>query len=140
MKKIIFGLITIAVVGLIWYSNKGSQPPASSTPPPSPTPSTQQQNNPPTPQPTPTPTPTPPPTGLQMPTSTPDSSSSPVLEGTLQASNNSGYGNYMLLLENGKTIYISTSRNYSSLVGKKVVINYSGTLEDFTLKDIVEKQ
>lgn len=60
-----------------------------------------------------------------------------VLEGTLRNSDNTKKGNLMLVMEN-RTLYISTSRDFSALIGKKVKVTYEGTPEDFHLGDIVE--
>lgn len=60
------------------------------------------------------------------------------LEGVLKASNSPKKGNLMIETQ-GKTIYIFTSRDYSSLIGKQVVVTYDGTMEDFRLGDIMEK-
>lgn len=61
-----------------------------------------------------------------------------VWEGTLQTSNNPAKGN--LMLKTDKTvIYINTSRDYSELIGKAVLVNYEGNLDSFVLGDIVAK-
>ena len=60
------------------------------------------------------------------------------LSGTLQASNNPARGNLMLMTDK-QTIYISTSRDYSALIGKTVVVSYDGTLDNFRLGDIIAK-
>jgi hypothetical protein len=60
------------------------------------------------------------------------------MEGVLKASNDSIKGNLMLET-NGKTLYIFTSRNYSHLLGKTVIVEYDGTMEDFRLGNIQEK-
>ena len=58
-----------------------------------------------------------------------------VWKGTLRISDNSANGNLMLETENSK-IYIQTSRDFSSLVDKKVMVEYEGSLESFVLKNI----
>ncbi len=58
--------------------------------------------------------------------------------GTLKASDNSSKGNYILSSE-GKNLYIKTSRDFNSLVGKEVVVSYKGTPESFVLENIVAK-
>jgi FKBP-type peptidyl-prolyl cis-trans isomerase len=64
--------------------------------------------------------------------------SSTFWEGTLTLSDNLSKGNYALVTKDRK-IYIKTSRDYSSLVGKEVKVTYEGTLEVFRLGDIVAK-
>ncbi len=59
------------------------------------------------------------------------------LEGTLRVSNNSSKGNLMLMADES-VIYITTSRDFSSLLGKNVVVSVDGTLENFTLLNIEE--
>jgi hypothetical protein len=56
-------------------------------------------------------------------------------QGTLQKSDNSAKGNYMLSV-NSHIIYLNTSRDYSALVGKPVNVTYNGTLTSFGLVDI----
>jgi len=56
-------------------------------------------------------------------------------QGTLQASDNTQNGNYMITVS-GRKIYLNTGRDYSSLVGKSVNVSYSGTLASFVLNDI----
>ena len=41
-----------------------------------------------------------------------------------------------MITVNGHRIYLNTSRDYSSLVGKSVNVSYSGTLTSFVLNDI----
>lgn len=55
--------------------------------------------------------------------------------GTLKASDNAKKGN-LLLVTDKNTVYISTSRDFSDLVGKKVKVTYQGTLDSFQLGDI----
>ena len=56
-------------------------------------------------------------------------------EGTLWSSGDEGKGN--LMLTNGDTvIYIRTSRDFSNLIGKYVIVSIDGTLESFTLLNI----
>ena len=57
-------------------------------------------------------------------------------EGTLKASDNAKKGNYMLVTDKN-TVYINTSRDFSSLIGQKVKVGYEGTLDSFRLGDIV---
>ncbi len=59
-------------------------------------------------------------------------------EGTLQLSNNPNKGNLMLTTATS-TIYISTSRDFSDLIGKQVKITYQGTTSSFELGDITAK-
>ena len=56
-------------------------------------------------------------------------------EGTLQKSTNDVKGNYTLTTKD-HLIYLKTSRDFDSLVGKKVKVTYQGTLESFMLGDI----
>ena len=58
--------------------------------------------------------------------------------GTLKGSDNIVKGNLMLVAPK-TTIYIRTARDYSTLVGKKVVVTYKGTAESFVLDNIVAK-
>ncbi|MBL8029877.1 MAG: hypothetical protein JNN11_01380 [Candidatus Doudnabacteria bacterium] len=58
--------------------------------------------------------------------------------GSLKASDNLSKGVYILNVE-GKNIYIKTSRDYSSLLDKQVMVTYEGTLESFKLGDITAK-
>ncbi|MEX1064315.1 MAG: hypothetical protein WD898_01020 [Candidatus Paceibacterota bacterium] len=57
------------------------------------------------------------------------------LEGTLRVSDDPSKGNLMLVTEES-VVYITTSRDYSSLVGEEVVVSVDGTLENFTLLNI----
>ncbi len=59
-------------------------------------------------------------------------------EGTLKASDNAKKGNLMLETKN-QTIYIRTSRDFSSLIGKDVTVTYEGTAANFVLGDITLK-
>jgi hypothetical protein len=56
-------------------------------------------------------------------------------QGTLQTSDNSAKGNYMISVS-GHTIYLRSSRDYSQLVGKQVNVSYSGDMTHFVLGDI----
>ena len=56
-------------------------------------------------------------------------------EGTLQNSDNSAKGNLMLVTPT-HILYINTSRDFNSLVGKKVNVTYQGNLQSFKLGDI----
>jgi len=57
---------------------------------------------------------------------------------TLQTSDNASKGKYMITVD-GHKVYIHTSRDYSSLVGKEVNVSYQGTVDSFTLGDITAK-
>lgn len=59
-------------------------------------------------------------------------------EGVLEKSNDTKKGNLMLKTTE-RTTYIFTSRDYSNLIGKNVVVTYQGDIESFTLGDITEK-
>lgn len=59
------------------------------------------------------------------------------LEGILWASDNKDKGDLMLV-NNYSTIYIKTARDFSSLIGKNVIISFNGTLDNFTLLNIEE--
>jgi hypothetical protein len=62
------------------------------------------------------------------------------LEGELKVSTDKKRGNYMLLLnDSDRIIYLNTSRDFSSLVGKQVLISIDGSLDDFRLIDIKAK-
>jgi hypothetical protein len=59
------------------------------------------------------------------------------LKGQLQVSNDKRRGNLMLLLDDSdRIIYLNTSRDFSSLIGKEVVVSIEGSLDDFRLLDI----
>ncbi len=55
--------------------------------------------------------------------------------GTLKASANPAKGN-LVLVTSDQTIYIKTSRDFASLVGKTVKVTYQGTPQNFVLGDI----
>lgn len=80
---------------------------------------------------------------IQSPEATPEtgdngSADSSSVEGTLWASDNSARGNLMIV--NGSTVvYINTSRDFSSLIGKEVVATIDGSLDNFTLVNIEAK-
>ena len=57
-------------------------------------------------------------------------------EGMLQKSDNTSKGNLMLVMSD-HTVYLRTSRDYSSLIGKKVEVSYQGDLNSFSLENIV---
>jgi len=59
------------------------------------------------------------------------------LEGTLWSSDDEARGNLMLI-NNAATVYIRTSRDFSGLVGKYVIVSIDGTLENFILLNIEE--
>jgi|GEM_PF-3931907 len=62
------------------------------------------------------------------------------LEGELKASNDRKRGNLMLLLnDSDRIIYLNTSRDFGSLVGKQVTVTIEGSLDDFVLQDIKVK-
>ncbi len=69
----------------------------------------------------------------------PAEQSGTALEGTLQKSNNLKLGNLMLVRDNQPTVYLHTSRDFSSLIGKRVMMSFEGTQSSFTLKDIIGK-
>jgi len=56
--------------------------------------------------------------------------------GLLKNSDNAKKGNLMLATKN-QTIYIKTSRDYSTLVGQQASVSYEGTSDNFVLGDIV---
>ncbi len=68
----------------------------------------------------------------------PGESAAAIWEGTLTASDNISKGNYKLQTS-AHTIYIKTSRDFSSLLGKEVKVTYQGTIDSFNLGDIVAK-
>ena len=78
----------------------------------------------------PTPTPSTTPTEAMI------SGNSAGWQGTLMASDNSAKGKYKITTDS-HTIYIKTSRDYSQLVGKNVTVKYNGTMDSFSLTDIV---
>ena len=59
------------------------------------------------------------------------------LEGVLWSSDDGAKGNLMLVNSN-TTIYLKTSRDFSNLVGKNVIISMDGALDNFTLLNIEE--
>ncbi len=61
--------------------------------------------------------------------------SSDIWSGNLKTSDATNKGNLMLITAE-RTIYIKTSRDYNSLIGKKVRVSYSGSLQSFVLGDI----
>jgi hypothetical protein len=62
------------------------------------------------------------------------------LEGELKVSNDKKRGNLMLLLANSdRIIYLNTSRDFGSLIGKQVIVSIEGSLDDFALQDIKVK-
>ncbi len=69
------------------------------------------------------------------PSGQPSGSEGNVWKGTLKTSDNSAKGNLMLVTPD-HTIYIKTSRDFSSLIGKQVVVAYQGSLDGFTLTNI----
>lgn len=111
--------VVIVIAGMAWLSQKGKDAPATTT-------GTQETRD-----------------QLPVPSKTPEISTSQrepgLMEGVLKKSDNSKKGNYMLVME-GKTVYISTSRDFSALVGKTVSVTYEGTMEDFKLGSISEKR
>ena len=62
-----------------------------------------------------------------------------VLSGALLVSDNLDKGNLMLLFGNS-IVYIKTSRDFSDLVDKNVVVSVEGTLDKFVLLEIKEDQ
>lgn len=58
-------------------------------------------------------------------------------QGTLNKSDNLSKGTLMITTAS-HALYMRTSRDYSGLIGKTVVITGTGDLNKFTLKDIVE--
>ena len=59
--------------------------------------------------------------------------------GILKASDNPARGNLMLVTENKDALYISTVRDFNSLVGKEVKVSTEGTGTGFKLLDITAK-
>lgn len=60
------------------------------------------------------------------------------VEGVLKISNDLKRGNLMLTTDN-VTIYLFTSRDFSSLLDQRVIVSYKGSLDNFTLQNIVQK-
>jgi hypothetical protein len=56
-------------------------------------------------------------------------------QGTLQKSDNTSAGSYMITVD-GHKIYLKTGRDFSSLVDKQVNVSYTGSLTSFVLNDI----
>lgn len=61
-----------------------------------------------------------------------------IREGVLLASDDSKQGNYMVKTQNS-VFYIRTSRDFNSLLNKEVKMVANGTVEKFSLVDIVVK-
>ncbi len=59
-------------------------------------------------------------------------------EGILKASDSAQKGNLMLVMSS-RTIYIMTSRDFSDLLDKPVVVSYEGTSDSFRLGNITAK-
>lgn len=59
------------------------------------------------------------------------------LEGVLWSSDDETKGN-LLLVSQYATIYLKTSRDFSDLVGKPVIVSVDGTLDNFALLNIEE--
>lgn len=59
------------------------------------------------------------------------------LEGTLWISDTEARGNLMLV-NNTANIYIKTSRDFNTLVGKQVIVSIDGGLDNFILLNIEE--
>lgn len=60
-----------------------------------------------------------------------------ILEGALWTSGDKTKGN-LVLINSEATIYIKTSRDFSNLVGKRVIVSVEGSSDAFTLIDIQE--
>ncbi|MDR3642296.1 MAG: hypothetical protein P4L74_01545 [Candidatus Doudnabacteria bacterium] len=124
MKKFLFA---VPLVVLLAAGCNSATPPASQS---NNQPASESTNN---PSPTPATTPT---------TESSDNSGSgvsmagsDVWQATLLASDNSAKGNYMISVS-GHNLYLNTSRDYSTLVGKPVNVSYTGDINNFTLGDI----
>ncbi len=61
-----------------------------------------------------------------------------IREGTLLVSDSASRGNYMIKTANS-VFYLRTSRDFSQLVNKEVKMVANGTVEKFTLVDIIAK-
>ena len=59
------------------------------------------------------------------------------LEGVLWPSDDELNGNLMLVNDN-TTVYIKSSRDFSDLIGKSVIVSIDGTLDNFTLLNMEE--
>ena len=59
-------------------------------------------------------------------------------EGVLKTSDNPKKGNLMLVTKD-RNIYMQTSRDFSALLNKEVVVHYEGNLQSFLLGDITAK-
>lgn len=64
-----------------------------------------------------------------------DTDSGDGIAGILRVSDNQSLGNLMIVTED-HTVYLHTSRDFSALVGKNVVVQIEGNLQSFTLIDI----
>ncbi len=62
----------------------------------------------------------------------------PVWTGLLKASDSPQKGNLMLVTS-GRNIYIKTSRDFSALVNKEVIMTYQGDYNNFQLGNITAK-
>lgn len=83
-------------------------------------------------------TPEPEPTGSMAGGENGQATSGNTWQGVLKQSDNAAKGNLMINVD-GHLVYIRTSRDYSSLIGKEVKVTYQGTLDNFTLGDITAK-
>lgn len=116
MRKLIWIIVIVAVVGgLVWFKNQSSKP------------ATEENNE----------------IENQLPADEDNniqpSEDQAALEGVLETSNDLSRGNLMLLLLNSdRIIYFKTSRDFSALIGKSVVVKIEGTLDSFRLIDIEE--
>ncbi len=114
-QSIIAGLaILLLILGIVWWTRKPSQT-TNATKQISPSAQTPQTDKP--------------------ETNTPTGNT---VEGILKISDNPKRGNFMLVSED-KTVYIFTSRDYSELADKTVIMSYEGNLDEFRLGDIVAK-
>lgn len=59
----------------------------------------------------------------------------PMWQATLLKSDDTATGSYMIMVS-GHKIYLKTSRDFSSLMGKPVNVSYTGSLASFSLNDI----
>jgi hypothetical protein len=63
------------------------------------------------------------------------SESDDAIVGILKVSDNKSRGNLMIMTD-ATTVYLTTSRDFSLLIGKQVVATIDGDLNNFTLVDI----
>jgi hypothetical protein len=121
-SKYILSLLVLIVLGAaVWYFGMKPESPSTNngSNSPTPTPTSNNSNN----------------SGSSIVEEIPNG-----LEGELRASTDKKRGNLMLMVKDSdRVVYLNTSRDFSSLIGKQVVVTIEGSLDDFRLLDIKAK-